>query len=129
MLRPDERAAIKAYMGETKNIDEYKHGLAVLQLETGNSLEMTGLSKKHAQRIRKEFRSIGAKAFKDKRHNNAPVLLTKPQRDEVAVMLETTTPNDHGYNSPFWSTRILASVIKGKYGVVFSSRTSYCLLR
>ena len=45
MLNPSELATIKAFMGETENIDEYKHGLAVLQLEAGNPLEMTGLSK------------------------------------------------------------------------------------
>gem|GEM_PF-4098159 len=55
-------------------------------------------------------------------HNNAPVLLTRVQRDEVLVMLKTTTPNDHGYtNSAFWSTRILATLIERKYGVAYSS--------
>lgn len=44
-------------------------------------------------------------------------------------MLKTTTPNNHGYsNSEFWSTRILATVIKRKYGVVYASRTSYYVL-
>ena len=99
MLTPEELATIKAFMGETKNIDEYKRGLAVLQLEAGNSLEMTGLSKKHAQRIRREFRSSGVEAFKDKRHNNAPVILTKSQIEDVLFMLETTTPNDCGYTN------------------------------
>ena len=84
---------------------------------------------KHAQRLRREFRKHGVEAFKDKRHNNAPVLLAKAQRDEVLVMLETTTPNDHGYtNSPYWSARILASVIKRKYNVAYSSLTSYYIL-
>ena len=129
MLTPDELATIKAFMGETNNVDEYKRALAVVTLEAGNPLKEIGLSKKHAQRIRREFRSIGIEAFKDKRHNNAPVLLTRAQRDEVLVMLGTTTPNDWGYtNSPFWSTRILGSVIEERYGVVYSSRTSYYLL-
>lgn len=129
MLNPSELATIKAFMGETENIDEYKRGLAVLQLEARNPLEMTGLSKKHAQKIRRAFCSIGTEAFKDKRRNNAPVLLTRAQRNEVIVMLKTTTPNDHGYtNSPFWSTRILAAVIKSKFGVIYSSRTSYYVL-
>ncbi len=44
-------------------------------------------------------------------------------------LLGTTTPNDHGYtNSPFWSTRILASLIEQKYNVVYSSRTSYYVM-
>lgn len=116
-------------MAETENIDEYKRALAVVALEDGNPLKRTGLSIKHVQRIRRAFRSIGTDAFKDKRDNNAPALLTNAQRDEVAAMLKTTTPNDHGYsNSPFWSTRILTTVIKRKYGVVYSSRTSYYVL-
>ena len=129
MRRPDEHAAIEAFMGETKNIDEYKRALAVVTLEAGNPLNLVGLSIKHVQRIRREFRSIGVEAFKDKRHNNKPVLLTRAQRDKVLVMLGTTTPNDWGYtNSPFWFTRILGSVIEERYGVVYSSRTSYYLL-
>ena len=129
MLTPSELTTIKAFLGETESIDEYKRALAVVTLEAGNPLAEIGLSEKHVQRIRREFRKGGVEAFKDKRHNNAPVILTKPQRDEVATMLKTTTPNDHGYTtSPFWSTRILATVIKSKYGVVYASRTSYYVL-
>jgi transposase len=129
MLTPEELATIEAFMGETENIDEYKRALSVVTLEDGNPLDRTGLSLKHVQRMRRAFRSIGTEAFKDKRHNNAPVLLTKAQRDEVLVMLKTTTPNNHGYsNSEFWSTRILATVIKRKYSVVYASRTSYYVL-
>ena len=129
MLTPEELATIEAFMGETENIDEYKRALSVVTLEDGNPLDRTGLSLKHVQRMRRAFRSIGTEAFKDKRHNNAPVLITKAQRDEVLVMLKTTTPNNHGYsNSEFWSTRILATVIKRKYSVVYASRTSYYVL-
>ena len=47
----------------------------------------------------------------------------------MIATLVTTTPNDHGYtNSGFWSTRILATVIKRQYGVVYASRTSYYVL-
>jgi len=131
MLAPEELATIEAFMAETENIDEYKRALAVLTLEDGSPLSRTGLSVKHVQRIRRSFRSIGTEAFKDKRHNNAPVLLSKSQRDEVNIMLTTTTPNDHGYsNSPFWSKRILATVLKRRYGVLSASRIrSYLLFR
>ncbi|CAG4899944.1 IS630 family transposase [Acidithrix sp. C25] len=129
MLTPEELATIEAFMAKTENIDEYKRALAVLTLEDGSPLNRTGLSVKHVQRIRRSFRSVGTEAFKDKRHNNAPVLLSKSQRDEVAIMLTTTTPNDHGYSSsPFWSTRILATVLKRRYGVLYASRTSYYVL-
>ena len=129
MLTPDELATIKAFMRETKKTHEYKRALAVLQLEAGISLDMLGITEKHAQRIRRNFHKIGVGAFIDKRHNNAKVLLTKPQRDEVLSMLDTSTPNDWGYtDSPLWSTRILAEVIEERYSVVYSSRTSYYLL-
>ncbi len=119
-------------MGETENIDEYKRALAVLQFEAGNPLEMIGLSEKHVHRLRGEFRNHGVEAFKDKRRNNAPVVLTRAQCDEVIATIMTTTPNDHGYtNSAFWSTRILATVIKRKYGMVYASKTTsyYVLLK
>jgi hypothetical protein len=87
MLTPAELATIKAFMGETKNIDSYKRALAVVTLEAGNPLEEIGLSKKHAQRLRREFRKHGVEAFKDKRHNNKTVLLTGAQLNEVLAML------------------------------------------
>ena len=90
---------IEAFMGETENVDEYRRALAVVTLEAGNLPDKIGLSYKHAQRLRHEFRKRGVEAFKDKRHNNAPVLLTKSQREDVLFMLTTTTPNDHGYTN------------------------------
>ena len=129
MLTPAELATIEAFMREAENIDEYRRALAVVTFEAGSPLDKIGLSVKHVQRMRRTFRSSGVEAFKDKRHNNKPVVLSRAQRDEVLVMLKGTTPNDHGYsNSPFWTTRVLASVIKHDYGVVYASRTSYYLL-
>ena len=107
MLRPDERAAIEAFMGETKKIDEYKRALAVVTLDAGNPLNLVGLSIKHVQRIRREFRSVGVGAFKDKRHNNKPVLLTRAQQNEVLVMLGSTTPNDHRNTNVIYQITVL----------------------
>ena len=129
MLYPEELTDIEAFTGEAENIDECKRALAFMSLEDGIPLDKIGLSAKHVQRMRRAFCSIGTLAFKDKRHDNVPVLLTRTQRDEVTAMLKTTTPNDWGYtNSLIWSTRILATVIKRKYGVVYSFRTSYYVL-
>ena len=36
MLTPSELDAIKAFMGETKNIDGYKRALAAVTLDDGN---------------------------------------------------------------------------------------------
>ncbi len=100
--------------------------MAVVELEDRASLGRTGLNEKHLQHVRQNFHSFGAGAFIDKRRNNSKVLLTKSQREEVLSMLASSTPNDWGW--PFWSTRILRSVIEERYGVVYSSRTSYYLL-
>ena len=129
MLTDEERKALQAFMGETKDLGEYRRAMAVANLEHGVPLDLLDVSEKHAQRMRREFRKIGPDAFKDKRHNNKPVLLTPSQRRDVLKMLQSTTPNDHGYtNSPFWSTTILARIIEQEYGVVYASRTSYYLL-
>lgn len=97
MLTEDERAKIQAFMGETKKTHEYKRTLAVPQLEAGISLDMLGITEKHAQTIRRNFHKIGISTFIEKRHNNSKVLLTKPQRNEVLSILDTSTPNDWGY--------------------------------
>lgn len=106
-----------------------RRALAVINLEDGLDLDLFDISTKHAQRLRRVFRNDGVEAFRDNRHNNQKVLLTKKERDAVSTMLRTSTPNDHGYSdSPFWSTRILAAVIELKYRVRFASKTSYYLL-
>lgn len=129
MLTATEREELQAFMNSAKDITEFRRALAVANLEYGNVVDLSDISEKHAQRLRRDFRKIGNEAFRDKRHNNLKVLLTKPQRIEVLNMLHTTTPNDHGYSqSPFWSTRILATVIERTYGVTFASRTSYYVL-
>lgn len=125
MLTEDKRAKVQAFMGETKKTDEYMRPLAVLELQAGISLEMLGITEKYAQRLTRNFYKIGVSAFIDKRHNNKPVLLTKSQCAEVLSILYTSTSKDWGYTStPFWSSRILGSVIEETYGVVYSSRAS-----
>ena len=54
MRTPEELATIKAFMGETENIDEYKRALAIVTLEAGNPLEEIGLPSKHVQRVSKQ---------------------------------------------------------------------------
>ena len=74
MLTPEERATIKAFMGEAENIDEYKRALAVLQLDDGIPLDMIGLSVKHVQRMRRKFRSISVLAFDGALRNSLGLL-------------------------------------------------------
>lgn len=88
----------------------------------------TGYSRRQIFHIRKQYLENGIDALADKRKGAPKQLLTKEQREEVLVILEKTTPKDHGYSHPQWTTSLLAAVIERKYQVKYRSKTSYYLV-
>lgn len=61
---PSELTTIKALMGETENIDEFKRSLVATDLEAGNPIAKIGSSGKHLP-VRQEFSIGGVKASKE----------------------------------------------------------------
>ncbi len=54
--------------------------------------------------------------------------MTRNQREQIITILHNSTPEAFGYNSNFWTTAILAHLIKEQYGVEYKSKTSIYII-
>jgi len=90
--------------------------------------EITGLSIKHVFHLRAGVLSHGVDVLVTKRKAATKTLLTKKQREEILTMLNTETPRKHNYSTDFWTTGILARIIKQRYNVDYKSKTSLKLI-
>ena len=103
--------------------------MSVLLLDT-DDVEVTGYTKKHAQRLRRNFIKNGVTVFNDKRRTNRERVLDKPERDHILEVLKTKMPNEvmPGYQDTAWSTPVLAQYIWEQTGKKYKSKTSHYLL-
>lgn len=89
---------------------------------------LTGYKRAVAVRFRKAYIKQGIDALRTKsKRKNFKALLTRGQRDEIVIMLNTKKPSEFGHNQDFWTTKILAAVIEKKWGVHYKSRSSMYL--
>lgn len=77
--------------------------------------------------LRKLYLKFGLKAVAS-RPRRVKQLLSRKQLKELELILVNQKPDAFDYNSPFWSTSILADLIWVKYQVKYKSKTSYYLL-
>jgi len=105
---------------------------AVLMLERNTPIDiakqLTGFSKEHIFRLRRNYLKQGLSSFKDKREGDPKQVLTKKQRTEVITVLITKKPQELGYLGPGWTTRMMGNYIERKYKVRYKSRTSLYLI-
>lgn len=92
-------------------------------------LEIIDMSRRQAFYWRTQYLNHGTDALQEKRSNNWPQLLSPEQRDIVRQWLATSLPKDHGFpGTIFWTTGILATLIRHEFGIEYRSKTSYYLL-
>ena len=110
---------------------EGKKAQAVLMVNVGTRFEniamLTGYSRRHAFALRKAYIKNGIKAIKDK-PRKIRCLLTRNERDKILAMVKNQKPSDYGYQASYWSTGILAMLIKREYGVEYKSKNSVRLI-
>lgn len=104
--------------------------MAVSLLEDELDVSRVGYSKKHAERLRRDFLRDGESAFKDKRINNRDRILTKAERATVIQTLQTKQPKDVIVESSaeHWTTTLLGMYILETTGKKYRSKTSEHLL-
>jgi transposase len=88
---------------------------------------LTGIDKPYAHKFRKRYEKRGLKGIETKKRKPRS-RLTKKQLREIKSMLQNSTPRAYEYDSDFWSTPILADIIKKDYAVEYKSKTSFYLL-
>lgn len=104
--------------------------MAVSLLEDDLVVSRVGYTKKHAQRLRRDFLRDGESVFKDKRVNSRDRILTKAERENVIETLKTKKPKDviSGCEAENWTTGLLGLYILELTGKKYKSKTSEYLL-
>ncbi|MBI3274023.1 MAG: IS630 family transposase [Candidatus Colwellbacteria bacterium] len=104
--------------------------MAVSLLEDNLAIVRVGYSKKHAERLRRDFIKSGVDVFKDKRVNNRDRILTKAERMMVVEALQKKQPKDviAGCELEHWTTTLLGMYIFESTGKKYKSKTSEHLL-
>lgn len=128
-MNQTQKDTLKTYLKTVKEGPAAKRALAVVLLEAGADVTLTGYTVKHAQRLRREFCSHGEAAFDDKRKSNRERILTKPERGQVVLTLKTKQPADLWPGAgEHWTTGLLARYIFETTGKKYKSKTSHYLL-
>ncbi len=104
--------------------------MAVLFLVSNVDISLSGYTKDHAKRLKGQYLKHGIDAFKDKRTSQRDRVLTRVERNQVVVTLQTKQPKDviELCAEDSWSTYLLGEYIFALTGKRYKSRTSSYLL-
>jgi len=106
--------------------------LAILLVDKNSDSELikniTEYDKKYALSLRRKYLKKGIEALNDRKGKTPRALLTKRQKEEVIKIIMTVTPKSFGIDEDYWTTAILAALIKEQYGVQYKSRTPLSIL-
>lgn len=110
---------------------ELKRVLAILLVDKANSpqliKDLTGFNQKYAFDLRRKYLQRGIGSLKSKK-KIPKELLTRGQRIQIAKVLTTGSPKDFGFETPTWTTAILARIIEEQFGVRYKSKTSLYII-
>jgi transposase len=131
-LQEEEKDFLQSFVREASDSHESRRAQAVFLIDGGSSLDfieaLTGFKRRQVFKYRSQFLKQGLQGIAHKRKGKPKALLSKAQRDDIIGFLTQTTPEDHGYESVFWTTAILAHLIREKYQVVYKSKRPFYLL-
>lgn len=100
---------------------ERKMGYVLIQ-------ELTSLKKSALFKWKSRFAKQGVAGIKEPEKKKPRALLTRAQCNEIIKNIKTTTPESFGYESTFWTTAILAHLIKEQYNVAYKTKKKVYLL-
>lgn len=113
------------------NPSESRRCQAILMLNDGIDIsiimEYTLFTRSHIYELRKKYIEKGIASLKSKPKKKKE-LLTKNQLALIEEALRTKSPKDFGFSSDFWTTSVLAYLIKEQFGVAYKSKTSIYIL-
>lgn len=125
-----QKETLETYLKHAAEGPSAKRAMAVLLLESGGDVTLTGYTIKHTERLRRDFKRNGTAALEDKRKSNRDRILTKPQREQVVANLRSGQPRNliPGCVDEHWSTYWLGRYIHETFGKQYKSKTSHYLL-
>jgi transposase len=119
-----------------RNDEKYTIGLrlyAVYQVSLGQSSrnleELYNTSAKQITNWVHRFEKEGIEGLKDKEGRGRTSRLDKEQESNLAKLLMTELPSDHGYNTATWTGPILIEWIKTHYKINYKKAQIYNILK
>jgi transposase len=133
MLNLERTQELKAFVEARKGTAvELARAQAILmhEKEMGFALiqELTGFKRSALFKWKSRFSKQGCAGIKEPEKKKPRALLTKAQCNEIIKNIKTTTPESFGYESKFWTTGILAHLIKEQYNVAYKTKRPFYLL-
>ncbi len=124
------KQTLRDIIGKAKGCSASRRAIAVRLLEAGLDVTLAGYTKKHAERLRRDFLKKGVTTFDDKRKHNRERVLTPSEKQQVIATLTTKHPKEviEGCTGEYWTTRLLGSYIFACTGKQYQSKTSERLL-
>ncbi len=132
-LTEEQKAELNKYLKhKDRSSIEIRRAQTILLLDANSDLslikQITGYKKRATYQFNQHYFKAGTDGLKDKRKGNAKKLLNRQQRNELFDQLKNSKPTAYGYESDYWTTGILADLIKRRYHVIYKSKTSYYLI-
>lgn len=111
---------------------EVRRVQAILLLDQGTGIEaittLTRYSRRQIFDLRKSYLNQGIIAIQDKQKGKPKELLSKKQRVEIVAIVKNNSPKVYGYDSEYWTTSILADLIRRRYKINYRSKTSLYII-
>ena len=131
-LKDNQITELKEYLRTSESKKEAYRIQSVLMVNRDVDIEviqeMTSFSRSQIFALRAKYLNKGIASIEDPARHNPKELLNKKDRDEIIETIKTKKPEDIGYHSEFWTTRIVGDWIKKKYKVKYKSKTSVYLI-
>lgn len=130
-LTPDQISELKLSLKQAKSVTEAKRIQAILMvneaLKAETIADLTGLKRSRAFGLRNLYLNQGLGAIKTT-EKKVKSLLTQKEINQLQKLLkDPSTPIDL-YQTPFWTTTLLADYIKKEFEVDYKSKTSIYLI-
>lgn len=121
---------LKVEQKQLKDGAAARRALAVLLFVTGGDVDLSGFSRDHAKRLKRQYLAQGVDALRDKRASQRERVLTLAERKAVVAALTAKQPKDviPGCSDERWSTYWLGRYIHDTFGKTYKSKTSHYLL-
>jgi transposase len=131
-LTKEQRLELQNAVALGKDVKEVRRAQSILLLNDEYDYltieDITQFKERAVLVFRQRYLRDGLKGIIHKRKGSPKRLLNREQRAEIIKILKETSPKDNGYSAAFWTTTILAHMIKEKYGVEYKTKRPFYLL-
>lgn len=131
-IQPERMRELQRFLHKRSGTaNELARAQSIVMYEQGTdqnlTILLTGYKRSAVLKWRKRFVSAGIEALLEKKKKSR-ALLKKNQIQHILKVIREETPEKYGYGCQFWTTSILAHLIKEQYNIEFKTKKPLYLL-